>query len=77
METPGNNKKLFLLLEGENKEAAHYLALGTSCLTLPPQALLPLINFAKYQQIERVISEFRSKEPWTKVGKTIFLYKIK
>ena len=77
METPGNNKKLFLLLEGENKDAAHYLALGTSCLTLPPQALLPLINFAKYQQIERVISEFRSKEPWTKVGKTIFLYKIK
>ena len=63
-------------VKGEKTGEIAYLAIGTSCLILPPSTWLASTDHPKYE-LEKIVYEYRSKKPWALIGKTIFIYKIK
>ena len=56
-------------------KASPYLAIGSSFLIAPPQAVMPEISALEAQIIKKKLLLFQKRRPVAVIGKTIFLFK--
>jgi len=71
-------KETVSFIEGHSPsegKASPYLAIGSSFLIAPPQAVMPEIKASEAQIIKKKLLLFQKRRPEAVIGKTIFLFK--